>query len=201
MTLLAQTPTQPDRSTILNPGPRIGQLHRPRALTAQEKAARALDHTFGPRAVGQRLLIAGIDQWRDHPSEWPGGMDGFTTRFSSRMGRLAVRNSIRLGTDIALKIDPRYDQCECSGFLRRSGHAWKRVIISRSDSGREIPAWSNFTAAYATPWITSTWYPDRLNTWDRNLQRGTVYLGWRGATNMVREFWPEIKRGLPFRGD
>jgi hypothetical protein len=70
------------------------------------------------------------------------------------------------------------------------------VLVSRSDSGGEMPAYSNFTGAYVTPWITYTWYPDRLDTTSRKLQSGTMYLGWRGATNMLREFWPDIKRGF-----
>jgi hypothetical protein len=116
------------------------------------------------------------------------------------MGRLAIRNSIRLGTDVAFGIDPRYDRCDCAGFLSRTGHAWKRVVVSRSDAGTEMPAYSNFTGAYITPMITYTWYPDRLNTWDRKLQSGTLHLGWRGVSNMIREFWPDVKKGFR-RGD
>jgi hypothetical protein len=172
----------------------------PDALTPGEKARLALKNTIGARAIGNRLLSAGLDQWRGYPEEWGGGMDAFGQRFASRMGRLAIRNSIRLGTDVALKIDPRYDRCDCSGFLARTGHAWKRVIISRSDSGNEMPAYSNFAGAYITPMITYTWYPVRMDTWGRRLDSGTTHLAWRGVTNMVREFWPDVKRKFR-RGD
>lgn len=173
----------------------------PDALTPGEKAERALRNTFGPRAIGNRLLSVGIDQWRGHPAEWGGGMDSFGMRFGSRMGRLAARNSVRLATDVAFKIDPRYDRCECTGFWARTGHAWKRVVVARSDAGNDMPAYSNFTGAYVTPYITYTWYPDRLNTTSRKFNSGTMNLGWRGMTNMLREFWPEVKRGIPFRRD
>jgi hypothetical protein len=165
-------------------------------LTPGEKGRLALRNMFGPRAIGNRLIAVGWDSLRDHPEEWGGGWEGFGSRFGSRMGRLWVRNSIRLSTDVAFRIEPRYDRCDCSGFLARTGHAWKRVIVSRSDSGGEMPAYSNFAGAYVTPWITYTWYPDRLNTTQRKLESGTMYLGWRGVTNMLREFWPDVKRGL-----
>lgn len=126
-------------------------------------------------------------------------MDAFSMRFGSRMGRLAIRNSIRLGTDVAFGIDPRYDRCLCSGFKARTGHAWKRILVSRTDSGGQIFAVSNVAGAYVTPMIAYQWYPDRLNTWERKLQSGSVNLAWRGVTNMIREFWPEMKRSLPFR--
>lgn len=182
---------------LVSPRSAAPNPNRP-GMTAQEKAELAYKNTFGPRAIGNRLLSAGLDQWRGHPHEWGGGLDAFGTRFTSRMGRLAIRNSVRLATDVAFHIDPRYDRCLCDGFLARTGHAWKRVVVSRSDSGGEMPALSNFTGAYVTPYLTYTWYPDRLDTWNRKLESGTLHLGWRGATNMMREFWPEIKRGLTF---
>ena len=169
-------------------------------LTAKEKAQLALRNMIGPRALGNRMLSVGWDTLRDHPEEWGGGWEGFGKRTGSRLGRLVVRNAVRVSTDMALGIEPRYDRCNCSGFLARTGHAWKRVIVSRSDSGGEMPAYSNFTGAYVTPWITYTWYPDRLNTTQRKLESGTMYLGWRGVTNMLREFWPDVKRGFR-RGD
>jgi len=181
--------------------PRVVQPYaNPDALTPREKARLALKNTIGVRAIGNRLLSAGLDQWGENPEEWGSGMDAFGKRFASRMGVLAVRNSVRLGTDVALGIDPRYDRCDCAGFLARTGHAWKRVVASRSDAGNEMPAYSNFTGAYITPMITHSWYPDRLNTWDRKLESGTLYLGWRGVSNMLREFWPDVKRKFR-RGD
>lgn len=172
----------------------------PEALTPGDKARLAIRNTFGPRAVANRMISAGFDQLSGRPHEWGGGIDAYAQRFGSRMGRLAVRNSIRLGTDVAFGIDPRYDRCACSGFLARTGHAWKRVVVSRSDAGNEMPAYSNFAGAYVTPWITYTWYPDRLDTTSRKIQSGTMHLGWRGVSNMIREFWPDVKRGFR-RGD
>jgi hypothetical protein len=169
---------------------------RPESLTAEEKAHLALRNTFGPRAIGNRMIVAGFDMVRSKPEEWGGGIDAYGMRFGSRMGRLAVRNAVRLSTDVAFGIDPRYDRCACSGFLARTGHAWKRVVISRSDAGNDMPAFSNFTGAYVTPFITYTWYPDRLDTTRRKIDSGTLNLGWRGVSNMIKEFWPDVKRSV-----
>jgi hypothetical protein len=165
-------------------------------LTSAEKAKLALRNTFGPRALGNRIVAAGFDQLRGHPEEWGGGMEGYGMRFGSRMGRLAIRNSIRLTTDVAFGLEPRYDRCDCTGFLKRTGHALKRVVVARTDAGGEAFHVTNFAGAYVTPMITyPAWYPDRLNTWNRKVESGTFHLGWRGVTNMIREFWPEMRRG------
>src|SRR4051794_24947164 len=88
----------------------------PEPLTPAEKAQLAFRNTFGAHAIGNRLLVAGFHQLFDNPSEWPGGMDGYGKRVGSRMGLLASNNAIRLSTDVAFRLDPRYDRCDCSGF-------------------------------------------------------------------------------------
>jgi hypothetical protein len=178
---------------------RIDLKHSPAVLTPRGKAWIALTNTFGPQGVAERLLVSSIDQMRGEPYEWGGGTRGFAMRFGTRMSHLAIRNSISLGVDLAFRIDPRYDQCLCSGFKARSRHALRRVLMSRTDAGGEIPAIDNFAGAYITPAIYYNWYPDRLNTTNQRLLGGTLHLGWRAVGNMIREFWPEMRSHVPRR--
>lgn len=180
---------------ILLPEPTAGKID---PLTSKEKALITLRSTFGPRGLINRGIIAGYDHLRDYPEEWPQGMEGWSMRYGSRMGRLAIRNSLQLGVDVAMKTDPRYDRCACSGFGARTAHAWRRVLVARKDHGGETIGLSRLVGAYVSPAITDQWYPDRLNTTSHKLQSGTWFLGWRGATNMLREFWPDIKSRMPF---
>lgn len=166
-------------------------------LTPREKAARALRNSIGAGAMVNRLVLAGINQGMDHPEEWPGGMEGYGMRFGSRVGRLWVRNAIELGSDLVFQTESRYDRCNCAGFLARSGHAWKRVLVALKDDGAETVAISRLAGAYVTPMLTDQWNPSRLNTWEHKLNSGSQFLLWRGATNMLREFWPEISRKMP----
>jgi hypothetical protein len=168
-------------------------------LTPKQKIQSAFRNTFGPRAIINRAILSGFDSWTDSPKEWPQGMEGYGMRMGNRMGRLAARNAVQLSADLAFKTDPRYDRCDCTSFLSRTKHAWKRVFVSRKDNGGEMISVSRLAGAYVTPIITDTWYPDRLNTWSHKMQSGTEFLLLRGATNMLREFWPEISRKLKIR--
>ena len=105
-----------------------------------------------------------------------------------------VRNAVQLSTDVAFKLEPRYDRCDCVGFGARTRHAWRRVIIARRDNGGEMLNVSRFAGAYIPPMITDQWYPDRLNTWEHKLEAGSLFLALRGVNNMIKEFWPDIKR-------
>lgn len=200
----AVLPLLGQNATDIVPLPLINQRavekgENPAPLTPGKKAKLAFENTFGLHALANRALLTGIDQLRDEPWEWPGNFEGYGMRYGSRLGRLAVRNAIMLGTDVAFKIDPRYDRCSCSGVWPRLAHAYKRVVVARTDAGGQMFNVSRFTGAYATPLIADQWNPDRLNTWGEHVTSGSVYLAWHGLGNVVREFWPEIRRAIPFR--
>jgi len=162
-------------------------------LSPRGKLWLAVKSTFGPADIGNRLLLAGIDQWADYPEEWPQGMEGYGRRFGLRFGRSAIRHGLVAATDIALKTDSRYDLCDCVGFRARTWHAWRRVLVTRRDNGGEMLSMSRLVGAYVTPAITDQWLPDRLNTTGHKLAGGSTYLAWAGVGNMVKEFWPDIK--------
>jgi hypothetical protein len=169
------------------------------ALSAEEKVRRALRNTISPKAVVNRVLGAGWDHLTDDPEEWSNNPDGFGQRFAGRMGRLAVRQGVQLAADLAFGIDPRYDRCDCTSAKSRAAHAWRRVLVSRRDNGSEMFAVSTVAGAYVPPLITDQWYPASKNTWEHKLISGSTFLALRGATNMLREFWPEISRKLPIK--
>jgi hypothetical protein len=163
-------------------------------LSPRDKAVRALRNTVAPQALANRALLAGFSQLWDSPEEWSGDIKGYGQRFASRMGHLAVRQSIQLSTDVAFGLDPRYDRCECDRFWDRTKHAWRRVLVARKDNGGEMISVTHLSAAFIPPMITDQWYPARYQTWGHKFSSGAEFLAFRGVTNMLREFWPEIGR-------
>ncbi len=171
----------------------------PTPLTTEEKAQRALRNTFGVRGLLTRAITAGFDQYGPHPEEWPQGLEGYGMRYGSRMGRLATRNALMFGTDVAFGLDQRYIRCDCTGVRPRIGYAVRRLFVARKDAGGEFLNVSQMAGAFVTPMISNQWYPDRLNTPTRHVRAGSTYLGWQAGGNVVREFWPEIRRLIPLK--
>ncbi len=168
-------------------------------LTAAGKAGRTLRLTFNPTSTFGSLAGAEIDQLDHYPEEWGQGAKGYGHRFISLYGRFASTTAIKLGVDVALKTDPRYDRCDCTGFLPRSTHAVKRLFVTRKDAGGEMVNVAALVGIYGAAAIADQWMPDRLNTAGHHFETGTVDLGFAAATNLAREFWPEIRKKLPFR--
>ena len=163
-------------------------------LTPKQKVTGAISRTVGPLALLNRGFLAGMNQWRNRPEEWGQGWDAYGQRFGYRMARLASRQSIMLGFDLAMGTDQRYDRCNCTGFWPRTGQAFRRVAIARTDSGGETINAGRIAGAYGGAFIAYRVYPERFHTTSQALNSGSQYLLWRGVTNMVREFWPEIRR-------
>jgi hypothetical protein len=46
--------------------------------------------------------------------------------------------------------------------------------------------------------ISHQWYPDRLNTAGHHFERAGTSLGISCGMNVLREFWPDIKKKIPF---
>lgn len=174
--------------------PRALQPGTVEPLTPKQKLERAAKNMVSARAIASRALTAGWSHWMRDPEEWGGNPDGYAKRFAGRVGRMAVRESIQLSTDVTFGLEPRYDRCNCTGVLARTVHAWRRVVVARTDRGGETFGVSTFAGAYVTPFITDPWYPPSQNNWSHKWTSGTTFLALRGATNMLREFWPDVRR-------
>ncbi|MBI3278542.1 MAG: hypothetical protein HYZ57_01720 [Acidobacteria bacterium] len=168
---------------------------QPGALTTRAKFDYTLKKLTSLGTLANRSLLAGYNHWLDHPEEW-GGLEGYGKRLAHKYGRSAIRNMVLFSLDSTLHTDSRYDRCGCAGLWPRSGHAIKRVFTTRSDYGGVTFAVPRLAAAYVTPMVTDQWYPDRLNTWNHKLQSGSLYLAGHAGTNLLREFWPDIRRIL-----
>jgi hypothetical protein len=154
----------------------------------------AIHRTVGAKALLNRAFLAGLIHWRNHPEHWGQGWDEYGQRYGYRMVRLASRNAIILGFDLALGTDQRYDRCACSGFFARTRHALRRVFVVRTDSGGEKFNFGRIAGAYGAAAISYQMLPESYQSTSRILSSGSQYLAWRVLSNTVREFWPNIHR-------
>lgn len=163
-------------------------------LSPRQKAAEALHNTIGPISFLEVGASAGLDQLSNYPREWGGGAEGFGQRIGSRFGKVAIDNSIQLASDLALGTDPRYDLCTCTSVVGRAGHAIRRVLVARRDRGGEMVNISSLLGVYGAAATSVQWFPDRYHTASHVIGIGTQDLGWGAASNLAKEFWPDVRR-------
>jgi hypothetical protein len=133
------------------------------------------------------------------PEEWGQGGGAYGKRFASTVGCSGIHAILAFGLDSALHQDPRYFRSRRTGFWRRTAHALKGTILTRTNSGRETVSTWRLGSAYGAAFLSNQWYPDRLNTVRLGALQGSLQLGFDFASNVGAEFLPDLKRKIPHR--
>ncbi len=181
---------RPERGLL--PIPR-STINIPAPLTPKDKFEQYLRDTYGPVAHLGTLAGAGWDQARDNPEEWDGAR-GFGRRSGSRALRFTARSTIRMGLDIAMSVDSHYRRCDCNGFFSRARHAVGSTFVAHRDRGGRMVAVPRIAAAYSAAFFQNAWYPEPRNSPRDALARGSLNLGYDACRNLLKEFWPDVKR-------
>jgi hypothetical protein len=157
-----------------------------------------LKQTFlTPGAYLKRLFDAGIDQARGSPSQWGGGIGGYSERFASREGQFFAANSLAALGDAKLRYEPRYDQCKCRGFWLRTRHAFVRNLVTYNETEKDLrPQWGLYGGAFAGGMIATTWKPTTHNVFTEGGYAALGQVGWGTLENLFTEFAVDINRKL-----
>jgi hypothetical protein len=149
-----------------------------------------------PRVFLEYAAIAGIDQATNAYGAWGGGAAAYGKRFGTEFGRNFIRETLAFGMDEILRTDPRYYRSKSTTFKGRLGNALLQVVVTRTESGRKVPAIASLGSAFAAGQISTIWLPPN----DAKFHDGLGYTAWMlggdTARNLLREFWPDIKRVL-----
>lgn len=154
------------------------------------------ESAYGPWALAGSAAWAGLLQEVDFPREWGQGAEGYGKRLGSTLAYSGIRNVIGFGLDSALHEDPRYTRGVDKGFWRRTGHAVRGTILTRTDSGKEEFSMWRFGSAYGATLLSNEWYPDRLSTIKVGMVQGSTQIGFDLLRNLGTEFWPDVKKTL-----
>jgi hypothetical protein len=153
-----------------------------------------------PSAYVKRMFQAGIDQARGSPPEWQGGIGGYGERFASREGQFITANSLAALGNAALKYEPRYDQCLCSGFKARTKHAILRNFVTYDGSEQHLrPQWGLYGGAFGGGLVSDAWKPKPRNAFAEGGRAVVGQAGWGSLLNFFIEFAGDINQKIGAR--
>jgi hypothetical protein len=182
-------------------GPYVSRNRELVPVTAHQRQQIYLQQTLTtPSAYVKRMFVAGFDQMRDAPPQWPEGWGGYGERFASREGQFIIANSLAALGNATLKYEPRYDQCKCSGFPLRTRHAILRNFLTydRSETERR-PQWALYGGAFAGGLISTLWKPHPRNALANGGYAVLGQAGYGALLNFFTEFAGDINRKLGAR--
>jgi hypothetical protein len=153
-------------------------------------------NAYGPLAIVGTAAYAAVLQEATAPTEWGQGGGAYGRRVASTLAWSGIHSTMAFGLDSLLHQDPRYFRSRDTGFWRRSAHALRGTILTRTDAGGETFSTWRFGSAYGSAYISNQWYPDRVNTVRLGFIQGSVTLGFDLLGNVGSEFWPDVKRNV-----
>jgi hypothetical protein len=92
--------------------------------------------------------------------------------------------------------DTRYYTMGKGGFLKRTGYALSRAVVTRSDSGKEVFNASEVIGSGASSGLSSLYYPSRERSIGNTGKEWGIDVGVDGISFVAKEFWPDINHWL-----
>ena len=163
-------------------------------LSASAKIETRFGHLVDPLTFVWSAAGAGIGQWRDSPPEWGQGAAGLARRFAASEGYKLTQNSLAIGFDTVLRLDPRFHPSHETGIWPRVRSAVGQTFFAYKDSGGRMFNYSEICSSYGAGLIANSWFPAHSNGGMNALERGTISLSLNTASNVAKEFWPDIRR-------
>jgi hypothetical protein len=96
---------------------------------------------------------------------------------------------------VLLHEDPRYFRRATGPKLTRVGYALTRVLVTHKDSGGTRFNYSEWIGNASAVVISNSYYPDNRNVLG-NVEKLLEQVGTDAGSQVLKEFWPDIKRKL-----
>jgi len=165
--------------------------------SVKEKFKDATDDSFDYSSFIFVGGLAGVGQASNSIPEFHQGAAGYGRYYWHTFADQTDENYlVEFAFPVALHQDARYYTLGRGGDLKRTAYSLSRILITRTDSGRETFNASEIIGAGAASGISDFYYPGQERTWTKTGQRWLTNVSLDGATFVLREFWPDINNTL-----
>jgi hypothetical protein len=165
-------------------------------LTASEKFKVASEDAFDPGTMALAALFAGQNQLSNGNRAFGQGSAGFGRYFGAAYGDLFIGDYMTEAIfPSLLHQDPRYFRRGTGTGWSRLGYAMGQIFWTHRDSGGTQFNYSELLGNSTSVAISQAYYVDNRNASDAAAKLG-MQLGVDMTSNVLKEFWPEIRRKL-----
>ena len=169
----------------------------PGPLSSFDKFKLFRDTSLSPPQILVSAAAAGISEARGTLAGYGQGGEGFGKRFGSSMASNA--SSHFFGTFLLpsmLREDPRFFVSADSRFKARVGHALRRVVVIRSDTGAMKFNLPGTLGPLLAEGLANSYLPDSERTAGKTFQRFGIRIGFGALNSLLKEYWPSIVKSL-----
>jgi hypothetical protein len=173
----------------------LENAHSVAPLTSGQKFKLMARTSFDPTNFPFYAFLAGISQADNSEAGYGQGSIGYAKRFGSNFADGTAENFfVQAVFPSIFRQDPRYYQDGKATFWRRAGYAASRIAVIRSDTGHLEINISELAGSAAAAALSNTYRPATDRTVPNTMETWGSMMGWDTFFNMLREFWPDIRR-------
>ncbi|MGA9669501.1 MAG: hypothetical protein WBQ94_09850 [Terracidiphilus sp.] len=163
----------------------------------KDKFMDATEDSFDYSSIVLPGLVAAYEMGRNATPEFHQGAAGYARYFwHAAVDQTDENYMVEFIMPVITREDTRFYTLGKGGFLKRTGYAMSRTVITRSDSGKEVFNASEVIGAGAASGISSLYYPSRERSIGNTGEEWGLDVGIDAVSFVVREFWPDINHKL-----
>jgi len=165
------------------------------SISTRQKFDIATKDTFDYPSYGLAAAFAGLSQLQNDNPSFGQGFKGYMRRYSSAVIDQDLGNYMTEAImPTLLHEDPRYFRRGHGSFLARAAYAASRVAVTKTDAGSLRFNSSEFLGNGIVASVGNLYYPDDVGL-RYTAQRMFMQIGTDAFDNILKEFWPDVKRG------
>jgi hypothetical protein len=166
-------------------------------MSAKQKFIGATEDSFDYSAIFVPAVLAGYSMWRNSTPEFGSGGVGYGRYlWHTGVDQTSENYMVEFIVPSITHEDPRYYTLGSGGFLKRTGYALSRAVITRSDSGNDVLNLSELVGSGASSGISSLYYPSRERSFGSVGREWGLDIAIDAASFEVKEFWPDVNHWL-----
>jgi hypothetical protein len=165
-------------------------------ITVKQKFTIASKDSFDYPLVALAAAIAGWGQLTNENPSFGQGMAGYGRRVGTSYADQAIGNMMSEAIFPSfLHEDPRYFRRGTGSKWSRTFYAASRVFVTRTDAGNWRFNYSEVLGNATAVAISNSYYPDNRNVAE-NVEKLGQQIAIDAASQVLKEFWPDLKRKL-----
>jgi len=163
--------------------------------TVKDKFMSATEDSFDYSSIFIPAIIAGYNMDRRTTPEFHQGAAGYARYFwHSAVDQTSENYMVEFILPSITHEDSRYYTLGRGGFMKRTGYALSRAVVTRSNSGSQVFNISEVFGAGASAGVSNLYYPSASRSVGNTTSQWAEDVGIDAASFWVKEFWPDINR-------
>jgi hypothetical protein len=166
-------------------------------LTVKDKFKLTQDSMLDPVTFPFIGFVALLGQAENTEPSYGQGLIGYAKRYGTSYADSGIGTMMTTSVfPSLLHQDPRYFQLGRGTIVHRTLYSVGRIFITRNDSGSHGFNYSEIVGNAVAAGISNAYHPQDERTLSNTASVWATDIMWDTASNVAKEFWPDIRRKL-----